>query len=495
MKHIASLAGHAVACVALLLTAPFHAAANDDKNAVITSTDNKGNSYAAKGYVAMKAAPDAKTFKASDKIANAKLPKKVDLRGMMTAIEDQGQTSSCVANALAGSYEYWIRRTTKQDYDVSRLFLYYNARWRSGDQDKDAGSVIQLAMEGLRDFGACSEVSWPFEKPLLLKKPDRDAYAEAAQFKITEMARVPLDLQAWKQALASGYPIVFGCLLFESFDQANQRGGVVPMPSPEDVGRSSHGGHAMTAVGYSDAEQVFIVRNSWGPKWGDKGYCYMPYNYLMNPEFNAGDSWVFVPAVELENPEETWVNDDKPVTDGGRGVTFVINPYSVEDYADVELTWWEESTVEYEETSDDTYLQYAALAEAEEWESMEDFDYEEVIAEWQEENPGEESDLYLVDVEDVYEDEAFEEGMDEAAEGDPEFDEESAADYEEDMEAEGDEGMDEAGYEEYDEEMDASSDESMEDEGGGEEEFYEDEGGDGEESYDDAGGDGEDYEE
>ena len=47
----------------------------------------------------------------------------------------------------------------------------------------------------------------------------------------------------------------------------------------------------MLIVGYSDAKQVFIVRNSWGTHWGDNGYCYMPYDYAGNPEFNMGGMW------------------------------------------------------------------------------------------------------------------------------------------------------------------------------------------------------------
>jgi hypothetical protein len=211
------------------------------------------------------------------------------------------------------------------------------------------------------------------------------------------MARVPLELTAWKQALASGYPIVFGCLLFDSFDECNKRGGVVPMPNPEDLSRSSHSGHSMCVVGYSDLEQVFIVRNSWGDKWGDKGYCYMPYNYLMNPKFNGGDSWVFIPETPVLNPEDTWFDDDEPVTNDGRGVDFVINTYPVESYAETELTWWEERTVEYNDTPPQQYIEYAQFSESDRWDSMEAFDYTEEIEAWKESHPGEEANLYVYD--------------------------------------------------------------------------------------------------
>ncbi len=368
---------------------------------VIKSVDKAGKSHIVKGYVAMKAAPGTKKFEASPKLKSASLPRKVDLRSKMTKIEDQGETSSCVANAVAGSFEYWVKQATKQDYDVSRLFVYYNARWRNGEQDKDEGSVIQLAMEGLQHFGACSEKSWPFRKPLLFKKPNGNAYKEADKAKIKEMAQVPLELDAWKQALASGYPIVFGCLLFDSFDQCNMMGGVVPMPDPKDMSRSSHSGHSMCAVGYSDKEQVFIVRNSWGDQWGDKGYCYMPYNYLLNPQFNNGDSWVFIPETPIENTEDTWSNDDKPVTDDGRGVDFVINPYTIESYKDVEIVWWEETTIEYNEAEPKEYDEYVEYSASDNWDSMESFDCNEVIEDWEKENPGEESNLYVYDGDDA----------------------------------------------------------------------------------------------
>ncbi len=55
------------------------------------------------------------------------LPPKVDLREHLTDVEEQ-VGSSCVANAFAGAYEYLAKRSLGEAGDVSRLFIYYNAR-------------------------------------------------------------------------------------------------------------------------------------------------------------------------------------------------------------------------------------------------------------------------------------------------------------------------------------------------------------------------------
>ncbi|NIQ16155.1 MAG: peptidase, partial [Candidatus Dadabacteria bacterium] len=51
-----------------------------------------------------------------------------------------------------------------------------------------------------------------------------------------------------------------------------------------------YGGHAIMVVGYDDNKQRFIVRNSWGRRWGDKGCCYMPYAFLCSDQL-AADFW------------------------------------------------------------------------------------------------------------------------------------------------------------------------------------------------------------
>ena len=59
------------------------------------------------------------------------------------------------------------------------------------------------------------------------------------------------------------------------------------MPEPRET---IMGGHAVCIVGYDDNKGTFKVRNSWSEKWGDKGYCYFPYKYILNPNL-ASDFW------------------------------------------------------------------------------------------------------------------------------------------------------------------------------------------------------------
>ncbi|WP_158808707.1 C1 family peptidase [Beijerinckia sp. L45] len=326
------------------------------------------------GYTPMAAKAGAAQYAPSIAVKFGKLPNKVDLRPLMTPVEDQGQTSSCVANAVAGAYEYWIKKASKQDQNISRLFVYYNARWRDGSQDKDEGSVIQLAMEGLQKFGACAEKAWPFDPRLILKKPGAEAYKEGAPFRVHDMAQVPLKLDAWKQALAEGKPIVFGIALFDSFDECTKKGGVVPMPAPDALAREKHSGHSMCAVGYSDSEKVFIVRNSWGTDFGDKGYCYMPYDYLLNPKFNDADCWVFVPKVPSQPPRETWLDDTTPVTNSGKGVDFEIQPYKVADYEHIVIDLFQHARRPWNEHILADYEHYVSAVGKSAFTELESFD-------------------------------------------------------------------------------------------------------------------------
>jgi C1A family cysteine protease len=99
---------------------------------------------------------------------------------------------------------------------------------------------------------------------------------------------VDQNLADMKGCLSSGYPFVFGFTVYESFESdAVSETGNVPMPGADEAMK---GGHAVLAVGYDDKDNVFICRNSWGAEWGEAGYFYMPYAYLLDSNLSA-DFW------------------------------------------------------------------------------------------------------------------------------------------------------------------------------------------------------------
>ncbi|CAF1176105.1 unnamed protein product [Rotaria magnacalcarata] len=220
------------------------------------------------------------------------LPPKVDLRPFMTAVEDQSRIGSCTSNSLAGAYEYLIKKSHGTNIDVSRLFIYYNGRVKRTHLPivTDSGCSMTNAIEALEEFGTCLESTWPYDIASVNKIPNLHAFKQGLKHKIHQALHVKIDLNEMKSCLAQGFPFAFGLRLYVSFDQAAKTG-IVPMPNSEEQSRAEHGRHALLAVGYSDQSKAFIVRNSWGENWGDKGYCYIPYDYITNPKL-CFDPWV-----------------------------------------------------------------------------------------------------------------------------------------------------------------------------------------------------------
>jgi len=236
------------------------------------------------------------------------LPAKVDLRPLLSAVEDQRGTQSCTANAAAGAYEYLMRRhRDAASYEVSRLFIYYNARELDGTSAADGGAKLRLVIESLVKHGACSEDLWRFEKELVNQKPSDDAYEQGKQFLIEGAEHIPLEWALWEEALAEGHPILFALRIFEGGSFANfSKPGYVPLPTKEEAKRKSEP-HAMLCVGYSHDEKHFIVRNSWGAQWGVGGYCYIPYRYVMT--YALDSSWIIKHVSRLEPDRSTWHDD------------------------------------------------------------------------------------------------------------------------------------------------------------------------------------------
>jgi len=234
--------------------------------------------------------PDKPDFR--DKVCSLRskrgASKNTDLRtnGHLPPVYDQGQIGSCTGNGVAACVEYALRAQGKQDYIPSRLFIYYNERVLEGTVDSDAGAEIRDGIKVVATLGAPHENLWPYDTNKFAVKPSDQVYIDAKKEIIKQYSRVPVKLENIQNVLTHGIPIVFGCTLYDSFESNEvARSGMVPMPSANE---NTVGGHCMVIVGSNDTH--FIVRNSWGEVWGDKGYCYMPHEYLTNQNL-ADDFW------------------------------------------------------------------------------------------------------------------------------------------------------------------------------------------------------------
>jgi C1A family cysteine protease len=217
------------------------------------------------------------------------LPESVDLRPHCPAVYDQGQLGSCTANAIGAAFEFdQIKEKVAHVWRPSRLFIYYNERVMEGDVSQDAGAQIRDGIKSVATQGACSEDLWTYDITKFADQPPQNCYANAAKHLATSYQSVAQSLSQIQGCLASGYPVVFGFTVYDSFESAQVAStGVLNMPASSE---SVLGGHAVLCVGYDNASQRFIVRNSWGDAWGQKGYFTMPYTYLLDSNL-ASDLW------------------------------------------------------------------------------------------------------------------------------------------------------------------------------------------------------------
>lgn len=238
----------------------------------------------------------------------AALPASVDLRQWFSPIEDQGQLGSCTANAGIGVLEYFERRAFGKYVDGSRLFLYKVTRDLLG-WTGDTGAFLRTTIGALRLFGAPPEKFWPYVIAKFDLEPSPFLYAFGADYRAVKYYRLdppgttPAQLLSRiKTNLAAGIPSMFGFTVYASITQANTTG-KIPFPA---LGEAVRGGHAIVVAGYDDSMVIkntpsgpqttgaFLIRNSWGTGWGDAGYGWFPYDYVLHSL--ATDWWSLISA-------------------------------------------------------------------------------------------------------------------------------------------------------------------------------------------------------
>ncbi|WP_308909602.1 C1 family peptidase [Pseudokordiimonas caeni] len=241
------------------------------------------------------------------------LPKKIDLSADCSPVESQGKLGSCTANAGVGLLEYFQRRAFGQHIDASRLFLYKVTRNLLGWQG-DRGAYLRATMGAMSLFGVPPSKYWPYQETKYDEEPPAFCYAFAENYKAIRYFRldppnIPTDLllARVRQLLAMKLPSMFGFTVYSSI-RTPARPGEIPLPAD---GERATGGHAVVAIGYDDEKRVknpvtggpesigaVMIRNSWGPGWGEAGYGWLPYDYILKGL--AVDWWTLISADHVD---------------------------------------------------------------------------------------------------------------------------------------------------------------------------------------------------
>ncbi len=229
----------------------------------------------------------AEVFAGLDPTKN-RLPSRVTLEKYAPSRRNQGEQGSCVAWASA-----YAARTIMESASTgvapnqtafSPAYMYNQIHLPNCQ-----GAYIDKAMELMKRQGNVPFQSFPYNPGSCSKEPPASLLSDAAQYRIrgynrltVDGHRYELDMEAIKQNLAKGAPVVIGMMVGGSFMEG-MFGQDVWNPTRRDYSMSGFGGHAMCVIGYDDNYQggAFQIMNSWGPEWGNNGIGWIRYSDFM----------------------------------------------------------------------------------------------------------------------------------------------------------------------------------------------------------------------
>jgi len=217
------------------------------------------------------------------------LPRSFSLKQFAPLPGDQTDYGTCVAWASA-----YAARTISESVALDRknqtettenvfspAYVYRNIR--PNDPEGRQGAQIYSALNLLRDSGAVKMLD--IERSVALPRVDLSLYKDSKRYPIAgyvtlfsreDKQKPALITRMVKKSLAEGKPVVVGMNTPDSFLEARN----VWHPN-EDPG-NFYGGHAMCVVGYDDNRGAFELINSWGRKWGNGGFIWVPYSVFVD---------------------------------------------------------------------------------------------------------------------------------------------------------------------------------------------------------------------
>jgi hypothetical protein len=211
----------------------------------------------------------------------------------ITAVKNQGGCGSCVSFGSVGLVESMAHIEKGLWLDLSEA----DSHFCSNHGANCGGWWPDQCLNQIISRGVCDEACFPYASAfpgnnIWNSPPHCGACADRNQRAVKITASHALsDPTAAKNYLTSTGPVT-GCIdVFTDF--FNYSGGVY-----HHVSGAKEGGHCVLVVGYSEAEQCWIIKNSWDVTWGVGGFGKIAYNdFKFNGSFYPmyGATGVVVP--------------------------------------------------------------------------------------------------------------------------------------------------------------------------------------------------------
>lgn len=263
------------------------------------------------------------------------LPSEWSFRPNLPPVWDQGPLGVCVSAASCWGVKAWqeIQQGDFPACGLSVAYLYALCKQRDGIPDQ-AGTYPRVVLKVLQDVGVCTEAELPYtwlKSDRSVPPPPSNLASSAAKYKIKSYAQICGSgdasrdgaTMALKQAIYTQGPVLAAVLVCENFLDPQPPDYLLPLPQGRVLG-----GHAVALTGWDDARQAFELRNSWGTGWGDRGYAWLPYQWLTARDRDVGywyffEAWTALDVVVAKPAQEIRVRpwSQKQVVDGVEVIT------------------------------------------------------------------------------------------------------------------------------------------------------------------------------
>lgn len=204
----------------------------------------------------------------------------VDLADLVASpVLDQGPRPTCVPCALAAAHE---AERTLSGFKAAVEPIWWHLH--GSGEASERGTTLAASGVALSTAGHCDASLWPYNPLIGFETEPLPAAVHAPPWTLADLVPLPLAHDGVEdnieQQLAAGHPVVLVIEVTDEFFDPEPDGYVrTPM-----ITTPAAGYHAVLVVGaWTDPirGRIFLIRNSWGVRWGSEGYCTVSVEYLI----------------------------------------------------------------------------------------------------------------------------------------------------------------------------------------------------------------------